>query len=162
MSLCQLWTLLHPILHTVVFEAPMPQVLRIPTMLVVLFDNFPFFTVIQLARSSTTLLCTIFFLVTQEIHNSLRGALDDIGTPLHRYFNLTSFKHDPLISQFAFFSLNNAKIWEVCYHFETMKSGMVIFYEKFSRLLHPNSKKLDQSDHREQKKRQKKQNVLSF
>uniref|UniRef100_A0A1I7W7I7 Product n=1 Tax=Heterorhabditis bacteriophora TaxID=37862 RepID=A0A1I7W7I7_HETBA len=46
--------------------------------------------VIQLARSSTTLLCTIFFLVTQEIHNSLPGALDDISNLLHRVYSIHS------------------------------------------------------------------------
>uniref|UniRef100_A0A1I7WS53 FANCI_HD2 domain-containing protein n=1 Tax=Heterorhabditis bacteriophora TaxID=37862 RepID=A0A1I7WS53_HETBA len=47
-------------------------------------QNCPFFTVIQLARSSTTLLCIILFLVTQEIHDSLPEALEDIGNLLHR------------------------------------------------------------------------------
>uniref|UniRef100_A0A1I7XFS2 G_PROTEIN_RECEP_F1_2 domain-containing protein n=1 Tax=Heterorhabditis bacteriophora TaxID=37862 RepID=A0A1I7XFS2_HETBA len=75
------------ILCTVDSEASMPQVLRIPTMLIVhstQFTKLSFFTTIQLARSSTTLLCTIFFLVTQEIHNSLSGAPDDICNPFHR------------------------------------------------------------------------------
>uniref|UniRef100_A0A1I7XF70 G protein-coupled receptor n=1 Tax=Heterorhabditis bacteriophora TaxID=37862 RepID=A0A1I7XF70_HETBA len=68
-------------------DTSMPQVLRIPTMLIVhstQFTKLSFFTTIQLARSSTTLLCTIFFLVTQEIHNSLSGAPDDICNPFHR------------------------------------------------------------------------------
>uniref|UniRef100_A0A1I7XEJ4 Hyaluronidase n=1 Tax=Heterorhabditis bacteriophora TaxID=37862 RepID=A0A1I7XEJ4_HETBA len=59
-------------------------------------QNFPFFTVIQLARSSTTLLCTIFFLVTQEVHNSLPGALDDICNPLHRVTD-HDFKGDQIV-----------------------------------------------------------------
>uniref|UniRef100_A0A1I7WKE3 TMEM127 domain-containing protein n=1 Tax=Heterorhabditis bacteriophora TaxID=37862 RepID=A0A1I7WKE3_HETBA len=33
-----LWTLLYSTYHTIVFEASMPQALRIPTMLIVLFD----------------------------------------------------------------------------------------------------------------------------
>uniref|UniRef100_A0A1I7WQM3 C2H2-type domain-containing protein n=1 Tax=Heterorhabditis bacteriophora TaxID=37862 RepID=A0A1I7WQM3_HETBA len=66
------------ILHTVVSKASISQV-------------------IQLARFPTTLPCFLFFLKTQEIHNSLPGALDDICNPPHRvtdswqYFNLTSF-----------------------------------------------------------------------
>uniref|UniRef100_A0A1I7WH13 G_PROTEIN_RECEP_F1_2 domain-containing protein n=1 Tax=Heterorhabditis bacteriophora TaxID=37862 RepID=A0A1I7WH13_HETBA len=47
-------------------------------------QNLLFFTVIQLISFSNTLLCTIFSLVTQEIHDSLPGALDDIGNVLHR------------------------------------------------------------------------------
>uniref|UniRef100_A0A1I7XIC4 DUF4470 domain-containing protein n=1 Tax=Heterorhabditis bacteriophora TaxID=37862 RepID=A0A1I7XIC4_HETBA len=62
----------------------MPQVPRISMMLIVLSAELPFFTVIQLARLSPTLLCTVFFLVTQELHNRLPGALDDICNPLHR------------------------------------------------------------------------------
>uniref|UniRef100_A0A1I7WYJ7 C2H2-type domain-containing protein n=1 Tax=Heterorhabditis bacteriophora TaxID=37862 RepID=A0A1I7WYJ7_HETBA len=92
---------LFSILHTVDSAASIPQVLRISMMFIVLFDNFPFFTFIQLARSSTTLLCTIFFLVTKEIHNSLPGSIC------------------------VFFSLNNTKLCEVCYHFGTMKNEKI-------------------------------------
>uniref|UniRef100_A0A1I7WNN7 Solute carrier family 35 member F1 n=1 Tax=Heterorhabditis bacteriophora TaxID=37862 RepID=A0A1I7WNN7_HETBA len=62
---------LFSILQIVDSEASMSPVLRISLTPI-------------LARSSTTLLCTIFFLVTKEILNSYSGALDDIGTPLHR------------------------------------------------------------------------------
>uniref|UniRef100_A0A1I7W6U3 Uncharacterized protein n=1 Tax=Heterorhabditis bacteriophora TaxID=37862 RepID=A0A1I7W6U3_HETBA len=59
----------------------MPQVPRIS---LTLSAKLSFFKVIQIARSFTILPCSVFFLVTQEIHDSLPGALDDICNPLHR------------------------------------------------------------------------------
>uniref|UniRef100_A0A1I7W7W9 Integral membrane protein n=1 Tax=Heterorhabditis bacteriophora TaxID=37862 RepID=A0A1I7W7W9_HETBA len=46
-------------------------------------QNRLFPIIIQLARSSTTLPCTIFLVNMQETRNSPRGALDNIGNLLH-------------------------------------------------------------------------------